>query len=345
MTSNRFDFLRLLFASVVFIYHIVVLAQLNLGEAQWVQLAELSIQCFFVISGTLVYGSFIRSQTTKVYAKKRVRRLLPAYLVVILVPSVIALFLTGHLAYVLRYLGWNSLFLNFMQPTLPGVFEGNHITAVNGALWTLKIEVMFYLILPILAWVIAKAGSAKWLLLAVIYITAEIWRQSLFSGAVSLPGHLASYNEQLSRQLPGQMSFFLTGMVIWMFWDQAKKAPIWFLPLGLLFTLLSVFLPVFETLRAAGLGLLIVYIAFAKGPALNAARWGDLSYGVYITHFPITQMLIALGVFAVSPILGILSATVLVFAASFILWHVIEKPSLLPSSHYRQKAAEKKTSV
>ena len=59
-----------------------------------------------------------------------------------------------------RYLGWNLAFLNFMEPALPGVFEANRFTEINGALWTLKIEVMFYLVLPLLALVLLAANAA-----------------------------------------------------------------------------------------------------------------------------------------------------------------------------------------
>ena len=338
MSVNRFDFLRLLFASLVFGYHLVVLASLNHGEAYWAQAAELSIQGFFVISGALVYGSLQRSQTVGAYAEKRARRLLPAYSFVIFVPALIALLLSGKLAEVGHYVGANLLFLNFLKPDLPQLFEGHKFTAVNGALWTLKIEVMFYLILPVLAWLLTQLGRAKWVLFGAIYVAAEIWRQSLTAGWLPLPQSLNSYTAQIGRQLPGQMSFFVVGMLLWLFWDKAKQAPIWCLFVGIFLTAMSVFVPALEFLRAAGLGLLIAYIAFAKGPLLRAARWGDLSYGVYITHFPIIQMLIALGVFAISPILGIFAAIVLVFAASWALWHIVEKRALLPASHYRRKA-------
>ncbi|MEO0883403.1 MAG: acyltransferase, partial [Pseudomonadota bacterium] len=63
MRANRFDFLRLVFASTVFVYHLVTLAALDvrgIWELHLADLAEISIQGFFVISGALVYGSWER---------------------------------------------------------------------------------------------------------------------------------------------------------------------------------------------------------------------------------------------------------------------------------------------
>ena len=59
-----------------------------------------------------------------------------------------------------KYLFWNCIFLNFMHPSLPGCFDGK-FAAVNGALWTIKIEIAFYVVLPILIWFFKKMKSLK----------------------------------------------------------------------------------------------------------------------------------------------------------------------------------------
>ena len=79
--------------------------------------------------------------------------------------------------------------------------------------------------------------------------------------------------------------------------------------------------------RAPALALLIACMAFASGPRLDAAKYGDLSYGVYITHFPIIQMCIALGLFA-TPALGLVVSLGLTLIASYALWHLVEKRAL-----------------
>lgn len=329
--TNNFDFLRLVFACGVFVFHAVILSNIWAGSAiepALAYIAEISIQGFFIISGMLVYGSLVNSNGIKDYFGKRIRRLYPAYFIVILAPAIISLILTGQFTNVLRYLGANLAFLNFLEPNLPGLFEGQRHSAVNGALWTLKIEVMFYLALPILGFMLARLDKLKWALLTLIYIAAEIWRSQI-------PGMQVPHVDQIARQLPGQMSFFAVGIALWIVKDIVRKHAIKAGLVGLTLVIIS-FLQPFEFIRALGIGGMVAGIAFAHGFHINAARWGDISYGVYITHFPIVNALVALGAFAISPWLGLTLAAVSVFVASLLLWKFVERPFLRRDSHYRQ---------
>ena len=334
---NRFDFLRLAFASTVFVYHAIALTGISAGgstETLFAALAELSIQGFFIVSGALVFGSLERSGGLWTYGEKRLRRLYPAYLVIIFIPVLASLIITsgqaGALGEIWHYAWANLIFANFLAPNLPGLFDGQRFGAVNGALWTLKIEVMFYMVLPLLGWCLNRAGRAWWAVLLVLYAGAVVWTL-----IVSNWDHPLSAN--VARQLPGQMAFFASGMALWKLWALVKAQPGRFGLGGALLLALSFAHPLLEPLRAAGLAGLVGWAAFAPGPALNAARWGDISYGVYITHFPIVQTMIAVGLFSA---LGWPSAMALaclfVLVASLMLWWLVEKPALRKDSHYRQ---------
>ncbi len=77
----------------------------------------------------------------------------------------------------------------------------------------------------------------------------------------------------------------------------------------------------------------MVYLGTGTRYAGNFCRYGDFSYGIYIVHFPILQMLIVSGLFRHS-YLGLGVAAGLVLAAAFVPWHAIEKPFLYGNSHY-----------
>jgi peptidoglycan/LPS O-acetylase OafA/YrhL len=80
--------------------------------------------------------------------------------------------------------------------------------------------------------------------------------------------------------------------------------------------------------------MVVVYVACLFPFLGNFGKYGDFSYGVYIVHFPIVQLLIAYGNFERAPWLALGLAMVLVMAMAILLWHFIEKPFLRRSSHY-----------
>ena len=309
MTANRFDALRLAFAALVAAYHVVALPGLDPSgqlEASLATLAELSIQGFFILSGLLVYGSWERSATVGDYAGKRLRRLYPAYVVVILVPALIALVL-GE--------------------------------AVNGALWTLKIEVMFYALLLVLGPCLRRLGRRGMrpvvAALGLLYLGGEAWRNLLASQAAELGEPLLA---MFARQLPGQMAFFACGIALWIWQDRIRARIGATGRAGLAVLAASFVIPGLEPLRPAALAALVAWAGWARGPGLPAARFGDISYGLYICHFPIIQAVLAAGLFAASPWLGIAASAAATLAASLALWHLVERPSLRADSHYRRRS-------
>jgi len=73
----------------------------------------------------------------------------------------------------MKYALANLLFLNFLHPDLPGLFADNRLHAVNGALWTLKIEVMFSLSVPLLVYAMRRWGH--WQVMLLVYATSILY--------------------------------------------------------------------------------------------------------------------------------------------------------------------------
>jgi len=339
--DNNFNLLRLVFALMVAVYHATLLP----GLPQWAGLesplsmgAEIGVQGFFVLSGYLVWASLERSASLGLYAEKRVRRLYPGYATVIIACAVGALVVSSEarerIGDVARYLGWNLVFLNFGEPNLPGVFAMNRFTEVNGALWTLKIEVMFYIILPLLALILRAMGKLRWALIVVIYVGAEAWRIGFRQMGHGAP---ESYWIELGRQLPGQMSFFITGIALHMLHLSKRRLLVMGLA-GAVLLAFSMLLPLAEPLRALGLGSVAIWAAIGLPRLFDAAKFGDLSYGLYIVHFPIIQTVVALGVFTASAALGLAVSAFAALAAALLLWWLVERPALRTDSAYRARA-------
>lgn len=337
MRKNNFDLARLFLAAWVVFQHsyLVGVEPLDISVLGFVFDGYTAVQCFFVISGFLIFQSWEKSSSWRSYFSKRVRRIYPAYFTVVAVMAILGVFLTTlkPLEYFtsvgwLKYLLANLSFLNFLHPTLPGVFTNAAEPLVNGPLWTIKIEVMFYLSVPIVAVIARRFGLVP--VMCLIYVASIVWAMTC-AHLYAVTGR--GFYETLGRQLPGQMSFFVAGGLLYYHLDAFRRY-------GHRLALLAVVgiaahaafgLP---WLFPAVLAILVVYFAGVVPYLGNFGRFGDMSYGLYIFHYPILQVIAALGILAMPGVaLGVGVACALVLA--WLSWHLIEKPALLQNSHYR----------
>ena len=340
LARNNFDLLRLAFAGAVCLVHAWQLSGFApLRHAFGWLSAEVAVQAFFVVSGFLIFMSCERSSSLGSYAEKRVRRIYPAYATVVLLCAmglVFASTLPAASYFSSRawwsYLLANLAFLNFLQPTLPGVFGGNPVMpAVNGALWTLKIEVMFYASVPVFAWLFRRFGTRP--VLALGYALSVAYMLAMGELAERTGSRL---HAELARQLPGQLSYFLAGAFFYYHLPLFERRAPWFVAAALAILAVHAFLPL-PALQPFALATLVVAAAlfFHVG---NFGRYGDFSYGVYILHFPIIQLLLHTGWFRRDPWLFLGAVLVLVAVGAVALWHLVEKRFLLRSSHYVRHA-------
>jgi peptidoglycan/LPS O-acetylase OafA/YrhL len=125
--DNNFNFLRLVFAFSVAIGHALP-ADYNYTLSILFN-GHVAVCGFFIISGFLITKSYVDSKNIKEYFVKRCRRLLPAYwLVVLLCAFGLSAFsnlppgeyFTSPLLF--KHIAASLCFLNFVQPSLPGVF-------------------------------------------------------------------------------------------------------------------------------------------------------------------------------------------------------------------------------
>jgi peptidoglycan/LPS O-acetylase OafA/YrhL len=278
--KNNFDLLRFVFAFIVFLVHAHALSgRPELSPlSRWLS-SELAVESFFVVSGFLVLMSFENSRSLGDYFSKRIRRVYPAYFVVVAGFALGGVFLSQLRAEEyfspswIRYLAANLTFLNFLAPELPGVFPNNAFTAVNGALWTLKIEVIFYLCVPLIALICTR--SRRWWVLLALYALSVVYTLAMERLAQQTGRELYV---QLGRQLPGQLTFFLAGAAGYYFLDAAKRY--WWALAPIAFPVLLAPLPrhLEVALEPAALGIVVVYLATGIRNLGNFGRFGDLSY-------------------------------------------------------------------
>jgi peptidoglycan/LPS O-acetylase OafA/YrhL len=215
------------------------------------------------------------------------------------------------------------------------VFTHNFDTFVNGPLWTLKIEVMFYALVPLL-FLTARVIRFERLLVA-LYVASVAWAAVMGHIAASHGGGFAA---RLERQLPGQLSYFMAGAMLERYLPWFKSHAVAMVIGAVTVLIAGVCINLFP-LYPAALAVVIVYIATAFPVTIAAARFGDFSYGLYIGHFPIIQTFAALEILEGSPGLRAVAAIGASFAYAVLSWRLVERPFLVaaPRGAVRAKDA------
>ena len=334
---NNIAELRLLFASFVVLSHSVQLAGAShLDVIRIIMNSEVAVQGFFILSGYLVFGSYDRIRDARTFYQRRFLRIYPAYLVAVLFFLTLGVVQALVIGQGVRwmdlgpYLAANLTTLNFLYPTVGGVFSGNSLNVINGALWSIKVELMFYALVPFL-----YAFAVRYpigLLAGLLIAGGAIWWPALL-----LLGDALGTAVPLSfkYQVPGQLHFFGLGIALF----AHSKGRISTAALGGLTAFAVLFLLILGLTREAlhALGLVTVIGAISSLPKMkDFFGRNDISYGVYLSHFPTIQLLLAAGA-GQWPFLWFI-ATVVSLAGlyGYLSWQFIERPALSWSRKARQ---------
>lgn len=326
---NNFDLLRILAALQVVLVHSTGHFQLGgPGVARWLNCFP-GVPIFFVISGYLVSASFERQPTVRAYLKNRLLRICPGLWVCVLITAGIVLLLGFRPSTRIDYL-WLPAQLAGMIFT-PPFLKSFGFGSYNGSLWTIPVELQFYLALPIVYKLASRRGSRKACMIAAVVLFAAI-RLGLYCTHPNLgAGNQTTLEKLIFYSFVPYFSLFLLGVTFQMFQIHrsrliAGKALIW-LPVYLAAHLLLPQNPWTLVLTPLLLGVLVISVAYtAPTAAESILRGEDISYGVYIYHALIINLLL---IFRTRPSivdLGfVLAGSAIVGALS---WRFVEKPFL-----------------
>jgi len=156
---NNFDFLRLFFAIGVIFSHSFPLGVGSSANEPFNRITRgqttgglIAVDCFFIMSGYLITGSFMRSSGVLDYLGKRIRRIYPGFVVAMLFDALVIVPLAGGILlgrHKIVNLALNSLLLR--EASYTGAFLGNPFrSSVNCSLWTIFFEFGCYILVLIL---------------------------------------------------------------------------------------------------------------------------------------------------------------------------------------------------
>lgn len=347
------DVLRAVAALLVLMFHVVALGEWQVfAEPLWglpFRQGWIGVDLFLVISGFVITLSAARELESNPqgfrwrFMQRRLRRLVPLYVLtcVVFVFLVRPEILTRPAGQVLGLVLSHALFLQNLSPLTHG--------EINGVTWSLALEMQFYLALVLGIGALLKLGSWRALLLLVGLSWA--WRYG--TTLVLKPGE-ATANLQFiyTTQLPGTLDAFGVGIALALMvhkgqgmWAR-RLSPGWSncllwlgLAVGLLCLAGALLLPrpnywvhdgmvvFWRTVLALGFGAALAAVITCPlrgGGVLRPLRYlGQISYGIYLWHFPILLALLTLPGLRGGRLFAVLFAGSVLLAS--LSWHLLEK--------------------
>jgi len=344
--ENNFDMIRLVAAiQVVFWHSCEHMNFKNAALSQFVNIISYfpGVPIFFTVSGFLIYASYDRNSELKNYFRSRFLRIFPA-LWGCLFCTVLILFYFGYLnsgsIFTKTFLAWMATQLTFLQFYTPDMFRGFGVGTPNGSLWTIPVEISFYVCVPFLFYLIKRVKinpNALLLILCVLSFAYNYW----YGIHYKTDHKQSAFIKLLGLNLVPYLFYFLLGSLAYTNWERIKswyngKGLIWLSAYILYFLIFSVWLkkyipsywPNFYGLIAVILlTQTVLALAFtAKNVTKVLLRGNDISYGVYLYHMLIVNSLIQLGY--KGDMYGLLYVIIITLIMAFLSWWIIEKPAL-----------------
>lgn len=337
---NNFDLLRLLAALQVAVVHSIGFMKptgyfATLLEAGLDRFPGVPI--FFVISGVLISKSYERSDSLREYIRNRCLRIFPGLWVCLVVSVAVMLAIgVGSLgrittpAWLLWWAEQMSIFQNFQAAFLQPLSTG-----LNGSLWTIPVELEFYIVLPALYGILGlrkRLGNMRLLAIALASLGLQLLIVNRLPSVVKVRGY-----SLLPITLAPYLWMFLVGLSIQRNWSTVRgwligRAHWW----GLGYSIVCAaggwlhintghnYMNPLYLLPLAGF---IVSVAMSA-PELSARilRHHDLSYGLYLYHMLVVHLLVVLA--APSGWAPIAAVIIVSLGLAALSWTLVEKPYL-----------------
>lgn len=348
--------IRLLLSILVLTSHSYIVGgygkePLILSKNSNLTLGSFAVAGFFALSGTLIALSAQRSKLLD-FVVARFLRIFPAYFIVLAItafvlgPIIFAMdhhslsgylgdFHSGPFSYLLK----NSLFPNYLQPgihdifqsTTPyGIFDGASI--VNGALWSLPLEVRCYAVCLVVVWA-SKKFRAPWLaFVALAAVGAGIVVNSIWWSFLSSKTEWA-----LSL-----VFVFMCGTAIASVAHTLRLTPRLVSSAVVLYVVAAIVGG--EFFNTVGLGTFVILIPAAS--SLLSHRFAhffndDLSYGAYLWAWPVLQVLAYAKVISLPHVAYFAIGLVLTLILAGFSWFFVERPAIRKKKFLSAKIRER----
>jgi peptidoglycan/LPS O-acetylase OafA/YrhL len=326
--DNNIEWLRLLFAFQVMYVHSY---KHLLGDSPEFIDRIPGVPAFFFLSGFLIYSSYKRTDSISSYFKKRFLRIFPALLIVTIYGAFLGViygFYSDSVISLERFVIWFSSQITFFQFYNPVEFRGLGVGVINGVLWTISVEVLFYFFIPIFVY-FEKISKYTIYIISSASLVIYIFGIDIFSDVVLYGKSIMDY--VWLTPIPW-LWMFLSGVLFFKHYHEINRLLPYF-SISILFVIILAYNggtgPLFNT-NGNGIGViyffLLISATYSVAFYLPYRKLGfDLSYGIYIWHMPIINTIIFMGVDLIEPVFMVVLLSLFIAAFS---WFYIEKPMI-----------------
>lgn len=294
LKRNSFDILKYWAAFSVMFLHYTYYAFME-AEQAWGFMDKLrktseifpGVIVLFTISGFLISDSMERSETESEFLKKRVLRLYPELWLCTIINLIIILVIAGeHLdGSIFIWLGTQIVGI----ANTPSCLDGFATGSVNGALWTIFVEVQLYLLICLGYKLLKKFSVYQWGILLILSIAANLFCGYLtteYSGIVA---------KLIERSFIPYVLWFMMGAFCYQYKDKIIKY-LRYLSIPMLIVY-WVFRPMAVELPGYYVGItvsimcpfIIIGLAYLL-PAIRIKT--DLTYGMFLYHWIVLNIIV-----------------------------------------------------
>ena len=318
--DNNFDAIRLTAALAVVVGHAWPLTGLKHPPAiGGIPMFTIAVYVFFTLSGYLVGTSWVRDARPLPFLIRRVSRIFPALIVLVVLtvfvvgPLVTTLPVGGYFASPTTwgYLGNVSLLATY---DLPGVFAQHPRPVVNGVLWTLGPEFTCYLgVLAVGLLAIAARRAVPGRTVAAAFAVIAVVLAALCVAPIEFGA---------AESAMRAMVFFAIGSAL--AHGGVLRIPVWAPCVAIVVWVAGVVAFPDLKLDFAWIALPVVVLAAGQSSwrvVRSAGRFGDFSYGTYLWGFLVQQVVFQLlpGIPLWLDVVLVVAVTLGIAAAS---WHL-----------------------
>lgn len=330
--KNNFDLIRLFAAAQVAFSHAAVYMDV---DSIWVYYLSYfpGVPIFFFISGFLIFQSYNNIQKNKLrtFFTNRILRLYPALYVCVAL-SVGSVYYSGYMSVANPTSGeivkWLASHLTFLQFYNPDFLREYGTGKLNASLWTISVELQFYVLTPVIYLLSRKFRKTA--------ITLFVFFAIINVGNSFFNPRDTTLQKMLNVSFAPWIFMFATGAYLSTnsaLQQRILRIPIWVtLPAYLVIYYFSI---VFDFGTANSLNTvlflllccMILKAAYTRpGLSDHLLRRNDISYGVYIYHMPIVNFLIYREFTGSN--LALATALLGTVAIATLSWVILEKPAL-----------------